>query len=92
MMPLSPILIVEIFDVRGIDFIGPFPPSFSFFYVLVAVDYVSKWVKAQATRTNDHKVVVKFVNVCILCRYGTPRALINEGGNHFCYRSFEAFA
>jgi len=50
---------------------GPFPPSFDFVYILVAVDYVSKWVKAQATRTNDHKVVVKFVEGCIFSQYGT---------------------
>jgi hypothetical protein len=45
MMPLNPILIVEIFAVWGIDFMGPFPNSFGFLYILVAVDYVFKWVK-----------------------------------------------
>ena len=61
MMPLSPILVIEIFDVWGIDFMGPFPPSYGFLYILVGVDYVSKWVDAVATKTNDHKVVVKFL-------------------------------
>jgi len=42
MMPLNLILIVEIFDVWGIDFIGPFPNSFDYLYILIAVDYVSK--------------------------------------------------
>jgi len=46
MMSLSPILIIEIFDVWGIDFLGPFPLSFGFVYILVAVDYVSKWMEA----------------------------------------------
>ena len=46
MMPLNPILEVEIFDVWGIDFMGPFPNSFGNQFILVAVDYVSKWVKA----------------------------------------------
>ena len=68
----------------------PFPPSFGFVYILVAIDYVSKWVEALATRTNDHKVVVKFVKEYIFCRYGTPRALSSNGGTHFCHRSFEA--
>jgi hypothetical protein len=83
-MPLSPILIVEIFDVWGIDFMGPFPPSFGFEYILVRVDYVSKWVEAVATKTNDHKVVVKFIQANIFSRFGTPRAIISDGGKHFC--------
>ena len=61
MMPLNPILVVQIFDVWGIDFMGPFPPSFSHQYILVAVDYVSKWVEAIPCITNDHKVVPTFV-------------------------------
>ena len=52
-------------------------------YILVAVDYVSKWVKAQATRANDHKVVVKFVKEYIFYRYGTSRALISDEDSHF---------
>ena len=56
----------------------PFPPSFGFVYILVAINYLSKWVKALATRTNDHKVVVKFVKEYIFCRYGTLRALISD--------------
>ncbi|XP_076907566.1 uncharacterized protein LOC143564060 [Bidens hawaiensis] len=53
-MPLQPILVVDTFDVWGIDFMGPFPNSCGYLYILVAVDYVSKWVEAVATRTNDH--------------------------------------
>ena len=60
-MTLTPILIVENFDVWGIDFVGPFPPSFGCEYILVIVDYVSKQIEAMATRTNDHKVMIKFV-------------------------------
>ncbi|XP_071741306.1 uncharacterized protein [Rutidosis leptorrhynchoides] len=82
-MPMNPILVCEIFDVWGIDFMGPFPPSFGFEYILVAVDYVSKWVEAEATRTNDHKVVLKFVKKNIFCRHGVPKAIISDGGSHF---------
>ena len=60
-MPQQPMLSCEIFDVWGIDFMGPFPVSFGFIYILLAVDYVSKWVEAKATRTDDSKVVVDFV-------------------------------
>ena len=61
MMPLSPILEIELFDVWGIDFMGPFPNSFGNQYILVAVDYVSKWVDAIPKKTNDNKVVIKFL-------------------------------
>ena len=60
-MPLQTILEVEIFDLCGIDFMGPFPPSEGKEYILVEVDYVSKWVEAIPTRTNDHRVVNKFI-------------------------------
>ncbi|WP_222196282.1 DDE-type integrase/transposase/recombinase, partial [Modestobacter italicus] len=88
MMPLNPILIVEIFDVWGIDFMGPFPISHGFEFILVAVDYVSKWVEAVATRTNDHKVVLKFLQANIFSRFGFPRAIISDGGSHFINRPF----
>ena len=59
-MPIWPILEVEIFDLWGIDFMGPFPPSNRKEYILVAVDYVSLWVEAIPTRTNDHLEVLRF--------------------------------
>ena len=83
MMPLNSILVVEIFDVWRINFMGPFPPSNGFEYILVAVDYVSKWIEAIATRTNDHKVVIKFVQRNIFSRFGFLHAIINNGGTHF---------
>ena len=89
-MPLNPIQEVEIFDVWGIDFMGPFPNSHGHEYILVAVDYVSKWVEAIPTRTNDAKVVMKFLRENIFSRFGTPRAIISDNGTHFCNRSFEA--
>jgi len=61
MMPLNPILEIELFDVWGIDFMGPFPNSFGNQYILVVVDYVSKWVEAIPCKTNDNKVVIKFL-------------------------------
>ncbi|KAI5387026.1 hypothetical protein KIW84_073250 [Lathyrus oleraceus] len=52
-MPLKGILEVEVFDVWGIDFMGPFPSSFGNKYILVVIDYVSKWIEAIASPTND---------------------------------------
>ena len=82
-MPLTNILEVELFDVWGIDFMGPFPPSYKNEYILVAVDYVSKWVEAAVYPTNDAKVVVKFLDKHIFTRFGTPRAIISDEGTHF---------
>ena len=65
-MPQTPILIIEIFDVWGMDFMGPFRSSFGNLFILLAVNYVSKWVEAKATRTNDSKVVLDFVKTNIL--------------------------
>ncbi|RVW64907.1 Pol polyprotein [Vitis vinifera] len=90
MMPLNPILIVDLFDVWGIDFMGPFPMSFGHSYILVGVDYVSKWVEAIPCRTNDHKVVLKFLKENIFSRFGVPKAIISDGGTHFCNKPFEA--
>ena len=87
MMPLTPILIIEIFDRWGLDFMGPFLPSCGYLYILLAVDYVSKWVEAIPTRTNDHKVVLKFLKEHIFSCFGVPHAIISDGGIHFCNRS-----
>ena len=60
-MPQNAMLEVELFDFWGIDFMGPFPQSCGKNYILVAVDYVSKWVEVVALPTNDAKVVVTFL-------------------------------
>ena len=60
-MPLQGILVVQIIYVCGIDFMGPFPPSFGNQYIFLAVDYVSKWVEAIACLRNDANTVVGFV-------------------------------
>ncbi|RVW57981.1 hypothetical protein CK203_110388 [Vitis vinifera] len=69
---------------------GPFPMSFGHSYILVGVDYVSKWVEAIPCRTNDHKVVLKFLKENIFSRFGVPKAIISDGGTHFCNKPFEA--
>ena len=82
--PMHPILEVELFDLWGIDFMGPFPASYNNLYILLVVDYVSKWVEAIPTRTNDAKVVAQFLRSNIFSHFGTPRALITDNGTHFC--------
>lgn len=65
-----------------------FPKSFSNEYILVVVDYMSKWLEAMAHPTNDSSVVVKFLKKSIFTRFGTPRAIISNGGTHFCNKLF----
>nr|GEZ53244.1 reverse transcriptase domain-containing protein [Tanacetum cinerariifolium] len=76
-MPQNAIQVCEIFDVWGIDFMGPLPNSKGNKYILVAVDYLSKWVEAKALSTNDARVVVKFLK-SLFSWFGTPKAIISD--------------
>ncbi|GJZ41942.1 reverse transcriptase domain-containing protein [Tanacetum coccineum] len=80
-MPLNNIQVCKIFDIWGIDFMGPFPKSYKFEYILVAVDYVSKWAKARDLPINDARVVITFLKK-LLCRFGIPKALISDRVKH----------
>ncbi|RDY11978.1 pol, partial [Mucuna pruriens] len=82
-MPHQPIMFCEVFDVWGIDFLGSFPVSNGYSYILLAVYYVSRWVEAIATKTNDAKVVVDFLKSNIFCQFGVLKALISDQGSHF---------
>ncbi|RDY08376.1 putative mitochondrial protein, partial [Mucuna pruriens] len=79
-MPQQPILFCEVFDIWGIDFMGPFPVSNGYSYILLVVDYVSRWVEATATKTNDSKVIVDFLKSNIFCKFGVSKALISDQG------------
>ncbi|GJW07487.1 reverse transcriptase domain-containing protein [Tanacetum coccineum] len=87
-MPQNVIQVCEIFDLWGTDFMGPFPSSRGNKYILVAVDYLSKWVEAKALPTNDARVVVKFLK-SLFFRFGAPRAIISDRGTHFCNDKFD---
>ena len=67
---------------------GPFPPSFGNLYILLAVDYVSKWVEAITCPRNDSNTVVGFIQRNILSRFGAPRTIISDEGSHFANKMF----
>ena len=91
-IPMNPILIVDLFDVWGIDFMeGPFPMSFGNSYILVGVDYVSKWVEVILCKHNDHKVVLKFLKENIFSRFGVPKSIISDGVLIFATSLLEPF-
>ena len=87
-MPLQGILVVQILDVWGIDFMGPFPSSFGNMYILLAVDYVSKWMEAITCPRNDGITVVEFIQRNILSRFGALRTIISDEGSHFANKVF----
>ena len=72
----------------GIDFMGMFPSSYGHKYILLAMDYVSKWVEAIPTITCDAKVVLRFIRSNIFSRFGTPRAVISDEGSHSYNKMF----
>ena len=88
-MPLQGILVVQLFNVWGIDFMGPFPPSVGNLYILLAVDYVSKWVEVVACSKNDANTVMGFLQKNIFSRFGTPRTIISDRGSHFANKVFD---
>jgi hypothetical protein len=90
-MPLMNNLQVELFDVWGIDYMGPFPKSRDAEYILVVVDYVSKWVEALPCRNVDSKYVKKMFHEVIFPRFGTPQIVISDGGSHFINKNFHQF-
>ncbi|GKE25924.1 reverse transcriptase domain-containing protein [Tanacetum coccineum] len=66
---------------------GPFLSSRGNKYILVAVDYLSKWIEAKSLPTNDARVVCKILK-SLFSRFGTPRAIISDQGTHFCNDQF----
>jgi len=89
-MPQSGKLEVELFDIRGIDFIGPFSPSCNNLYILMAIEYVYRWVEVIAALTNDSKVVIKFLRKNIFTRSSTLRTLLSDNRTHFCNKPLES--
>ena len=82
-------LYYEVFDIWDIDFMDPYPPSFGFTYIFLVVDFVSKWMEAIATKTNDSRVVMTFIRSNIFCTFGILRAIISDQGTHFCNKVLE---
>ena len=90
-MPLTYNLQLELFDVWGIDYMGPFVKSQRCEYILVTVDYVSRWVEAMPCRAADAKHARKMFHEIIFPRVGTPRMVISDGGSHFIDSAFRNF-
>ena len=70
---------------------GPFPPSFVNHYIIVVVDYVSKWIEVVASPTNDARLVVRLFKNIIFPRFGVMRLVISDGGSHFISKILENY-
>jgi hypothetical protein len=87
-MPLSSNLQIDIFDVWGIDFVGPFPNSEGCKDILVAIDYISKWVEALPCQAANAMHSKRMFHEVIFLRYRVPRIVISDEGSHFIDRTF----
>ena len=90
-MPITNNIQIELFDVWGIDYIGPFAPSKKCEFILVAVDYVSKWVEALPCKHADNISSKRMFEEVIFLRFGVPRVVISDGGAHFIDKRFKHY-
>ena len=67
---------------------GPFPASNGYTHILVAVDYVTKWVEAIPTSSAEQNTTIKMLKEVILLRFGVTRYLMTDGGSHFVHGAF----
>ncbi|MCO5600928.1 hypothetical protein L7F22_055045 [Adiantum nelumboides] len=85
-MPLRPMMGARAFTKWGIDFVGPIAP-FAYRmhaqYIIVATDYLTKWVEAKAISKNDAKTAAQFLYENIFTRYGLPMEIVSDRGTHF---------
>jgi hypothetical protein len=90
-LPLTNSLQIELFDAWGIDYMGPFPKSKNYEYILVVVDCVSKWVEAMPCRAADARNSKKMFEEIIFPRFGVLRMVISDGGTHFTDKGFHRY-
>ena len=70
---------------------GPFSKSKNCEYILVAIDYVSKWVEVLPCKAADAKNSKKMFEETIFLRFGVPRMVISDGGTHFMDKNFDHY-
>jgi hypothetical protein len=81
---LHPIKVKEPFYQIGIDFVGPLPiTEAGNKYIIVAIDYFTKWVEAKAVKVDNAEEVATFIYEEIICRYGCPQKILSDRGTHF---------
>ena len=90
-MPLQSQLVAEPFDRWALDFIGPISsPSRQKVYILVCIDYMTKWVEAVALAKANDQAVIDFLYSEIFTHFGVPIEVVTDGGPQFMSRQFES--
>jgi hypothetical protein len=83
--PLNPFVSIGPFAKWGIDFTTCNPPSTAgHHYIIMAMDYFTKWAEVMPTYTNDVKTIALFLFNHIITRFGIPKSIVTDHGTHFC--------
>lgn len=91
-LPLHISLPLVPFEKWGIDYVGEIHPHSSrgMAYIIVATEYLTKWVEAKAVRSNDAKNAAVFLFENVITRFGVPKILVSDRGTHFLNEVIEA--
>ena len=83
-LPLHPVITVSSFAKWGVDFMTCNPHSAGgHAYIIVAVDYFTKWAEAMLTLAADGKTAAQFIFIHVIARFGVPQAIVTDHGTHF---------
>jgi len=83
-MPLQPQIAIELFEKWALEFVGPISPmSNKKKYILVCIDYITKWVEAKALYVATKKEVVEFLFEYIFTIFGVPHEIVTNQGTQF---------
>ena len=89
-MPLQPQVTFEPFDKWGMDFIGSInPPSKKKQYIIVCIDYLTKWAATKAIKVATEENVAEFLRENIFYKFGYSRELVTDQGSQFTSNMIE---
>jgi hypothetical protein len=90
-MPLQPKVLIEPFERRALDFVGPITPtSKGKNYILVCMDYVTKWIETKALPRATEQAVAHFLYEDIFTRFDVPREIVIDQGTQLTYKLIQS--
>eukprot|EP00253_Pinus_taeda_P019960 PITA_19960 len=83
-IPMQPQVTFKPFEKWGMDFVGPIsPPSKHKQYIIVCIDYLTKWAETKAIKAATKEKVAEFLRENIFCKLGYPKELVTDQGSQF---------